>query len=394
MSIAQPVDVVRRDNEKPRRIRLLDTTLRDGEQMPGVDLSVDHKLEIALALEELGVDSIEAGFPITSPGEFEAVKLIAKNVSGSEVVALARAVKEDIDRALDADVDAVHTFIATSDIHMKYKLKLPPDKVVEKAVLAVEYAKSHGIVVEFSAEDATRSDPWFLVKVFQSVVDAGADRIDIADTVGVSYPSHIVKLVSFVKNNVKGNYMLSVHCHNDFGMAVANTVSAIEAGADQAHVTILGVGERAGNAALEEVASAVKFLLGFEVGIRFEKIRKIAELVSKYFGITINPNKAIVGRNAFAHESGIHVHGVLSHPLTYEPLDPSIVGAERIIVVGKHSGRHAIEYVLKNMGIEPKEDVVLSVLKIVKDYGDKGVRIDEHMLKEIVKEVIGAGLKT
>ncbi|MEM1919668.1 MAG: 2-isopropylmalate synthase [Ignisphaera sp.] len=387
MSIAYSLEIGRKNLDK--YVRLLDTTLRDGEQMPGVDLSAEQKLEIALLLDELGVDSIEAGFPITSQGEFEAVKLIAKNVSRAEVVALARAVKADIDRALDADVDAIHTFIATSDLHMKYKLKMTREQVLEKAVQAVEYAKAHGVVIEFSAEDATRSEPRFLVEVFQAVVNAGASRIDIADTVGVAYPSYISSLVSYVKSNVRGNYIVSVHCHNDFGMAVANSISAIEAGAEQVHVTIVGVGERAGNAALEEVASASKFLLGCRVGINFEKIRKVVDTVVKYFGISIPPNKAIVGRNAFAHESGIHVHGVLSHPLTYEPIDPAIVGAERLIVIGKHSGRHAVEYVLKQMGIEPREEVVMEVLKMVKELGDKGIKIDKYVLDDVIRKVVG-----
>uniref|UniRef100_A0A7C4D0B8 2-isopropylmalate synthase n=1 Tax=Ignisphaera aggregans TaxID=334771 RepID=A0A7C4D0B8_9CREN len=387
MSIAYPLEIGRKNLDK--YVRLLDTTLRDGEQMPGVDLSAEQKLEIALLLDELGVDSIEAGFPITSQGEFEAVKLIAKNVNRAEVVALARAVKADIDRALDADVDAIHTFIATSDLHMKYKLKMTREQVLEKAVQAVEYAKAHGVVIEFSAEDATRSEPRFLVEVFQAVVNAGASRIDIADTVGVAYPSYISSLVSYVKSNVRGNYIVSVHCHNDFGMAVANSISAIEAGAEQVHVTIVGVGERAGNAALEEVASASKFLLGCRVGINFEKIRKVVDTVVKYFGISIPPNKAIVGRNAFAHESGIHVHGVLSHPLTYEPIDPAIVGAERLIVIGKHSGRHAVEYVLKQMGIEPREEVVMEVLKMVKELGDKGIKIDKYVLDDVIRKVVG-----
>lgn len=389
--IAYSVDVFRQREKIDKYVRLFDTTLRDGEQMPEVDLAVNQKLEISMLLDELGVDAIEAGFPITSQGEFEAVKLIAQNTAKAEVVALARAHKDDIDRALDADVDAIHTFIATSDLHMRYKLKLPREQVLEKAVKAVEYAKSHGVVVEFSAEDATRSDRRFLVQIFQAVVDAGADRIDIADTVGVAYPSLIASLVSYVKNNVKGSYIVSVHCHNDFGMAVANSVSAVEAGADQVHVTILGVGERAGNAALEEVASAIRFLLGYEVGVKFSEIRKVVEKVSQYFGIIVPVNKAIVGRNAFAHESGIHVHGVLSHPLTYEPIDPSIVGAERLIVLGKHSGKHAVEYVLKQMGIEPREEVVTKVLSIVKDLGDKGIKIDrrtiENIISNIVKEV-------
>ncbi len=275
----------------------------------------------------MGVDSIEAGFPIVSEGEFKAVKAIAREVSNSEVIALARTRKEDIDRAIDAGVKAIHIFIATSDLHMKYKLRMSREEVVEAAVNAVTYAKSHGLTVEFSAEDATRSDPPnFLVRVFQEVVNAGADRLDIADTVGVMWPSRMASLVRFVRDMVKGNYLLSVHCHDDFGMAVANSVAAIEAGgADQAHGTINGVGgERAGNAALEEIAAAVKFLLNYNVNIRFERVKEVSDLVSRLFGIPVPPNKAIVGANAFSHESGIHVHGVLSNPpFTYEPIDPT-----------------------------------------------------------------------
>ncbi|MEL9939957.1 MAG: 2-isopropylmalate synthase [Ignisphaera sp.] len=382
------LDYIRKRAEN-RVVRLLDTTLRDGEQMPGISLTVHQKIEIALALNELGVDSIEAGFPITSEGEFKAVKMIAKEVRGSEVIALARANKQDIDKVIEAEAPAVHTFIATSDLHMRYKLKMTPDQVIERAVSAVEYAKSHGLVVEFSAEDATRSDVQFLAKVFQAVVDAGADRIDIADTVGVAYPSYMAFLVSYIRSNVKGNYILSVHCHDDFGMAVANSVTAIENGADQVHVTMLGVGERAGNAALEEVASALAFLYGYKLRIDFSKINKVAKIVANHFGLVIPPNKAIVGANAFAHESGIHVHGVLSHPLTYEPIDPSAVGAERRIVIGKHSGRHAIEYVIKQMGLEPREDAVKRILDRVKSLADQGVKISWDTVIKLVKEEYG-----
>ncbi|MEM1730833.1 MAG: 2-isopropylmalate synthase [Ignisphaera sp.] len=376
-------------NVKRRYVRILDTTLRDGEQMPGIALKPDQKLKIALALEDLGVDSIEAGFPITSPGEFEAVKMIAKEVRSSEVIALARSVKEDIDRVIDTDANAIHLFIATSDIHMKYKLKLPPHQVIERAVAAVEYAKSHGLIVEFSAEDATRSDLEFLVKVFQAVVDVGTSRIDIADTVGVAYPSFMARLTRYIKDSVKGNYVISVHCHDDFGMAVANSIAGVEAGAGQVHATVLGVGERAGNAALEEVATAIKFLLGYDTGIKFEKINSIVQLVTKEYGLVIPPNKAIVGRNAFSHESGIHVHGVLNHPLTYEPIDPSIIGAERKIVIGKHSGRHAIVFLLKQLGYEPRDDIVETVLKKVKELADQGMKINSKIVEDIIKEVAG-----
>jgi len=378
--------VMNQDKKGGKVVRLLDTTLRDGEQMPGVSLAPQQKLEIALALAELGVDSIEAGFPITSRGEFEAVRAIAREIRGVEVIALARAHKADIDKIIEAEVPAIHTFIATSDLHMKYKLRLSTEQVIEKAVWAIEYAKSHGLVVEFSAEDATRSDLQFLAKVFQAVVDAGADRIDIADTVGIAHPSLISFLVSYIKSAVKGGYILSVHCHNDFGMAVANSVTAIESGADQAHVTVLGVGERAGNAALEEVATALAFLYGYKVKIDFSKINRVAKLVARHFGLQIPPNKAIVGVNAFSHESGIHVHGVLSHPLTYEPIDPTIVGAERKIVIGKHSGKHAVEYVIKQLGYEPKEEIVLDVLNKVKELADQGIKVTWDMLIKLVKE--------
>ncbi len=356
--------------------------------MPGVALRPEHKLLIALKLEELGVDTIEAGFPAVSEGEFKAVRAIAREIGGSEVSALARCKREDIDRALDADVDAVHVFIATSKIHMFYKLRMTEEQVIETAVNAVEYAKEHGLTVEFSAEDATRSDPEFLVRVFQEVVNAGADRIDIADTVGVMWPSKMAWLVKYVRSRVRGNYLLSVHCHDDFGMAVANSISAVEAGADQVHVTVIGVGERAGNAALEEVATALKFLLNVNVRIRFEKIPEVAQLVSRLYGVPIPPNKAIVGANAFAHESGIHVHGILSNPQTYEPIDPRVLGLERRIVVGKHSGKHAVEYILKSMGVNPSEDLVQEVLKRIKELGDMGVRITEDYIRLIIDDVL------
>ena len=365
-------------------MRFLDTTLRDGEQTPGVALRPEEKLIIAMKLEDLGVDSIEAGYPSVSEGEFKSVKMISKEVTESEVIALSRSNKADIDKAIDADVRAVHLFIATSDIHMRYKLRMSRSQVIETAVNAVEYAKSHGLTVEFSAEDATRSDLDFLINVFQSVVDAGADRLDIADTVGVMWPSRIMSLVRLIKSRVRGNYLLSVHCHDDFGMAVANSVAAIEAGADQAHGTVNGVGERAGNAALEEIASAVKFLLGYNTGIRFNKIKEVSDTVSRFFKIPVPPNKAIVGVNAFSHESGIHVHGILNNPLTYEPIDPTVVGMNRRIVLGKHSGRHSVEYALKMMGIEPSNELVTRILRRIKELGDSGSSLTWEDFKRIV----------
>ncbi len=274
---------------------------------------------------------------------------------------------------------------------MKYKLKMDREEVVKAAVDAVSYAKSHGLTVEFSAEDATRSDPNFLARVFQEVVNAGAYRLDIADTVGIMWPSKMASLVKFIREKVKGgDYLLSVHCHDDFGMAVANSVAAIEAGADQAHGTINGVGgERAGNAALEEIAAAVKFLLNYNIRVRFEKIKEVSDLVSRLFRIPVPPNKAIVGTNAFSHESGIHVHGVLSNPLTYEPISPENVGMNRRIVIGKHSGKHSVVYILRSMGIEPSDEIVNMILRKIKEMGDRGLRVSEEDIRRIIMETLG-----
>jgi len=369
-------------------VRVLDTTLRDGEQTPGLALKPSEKLEIALLLQDLGVDSIEAGFPAVSRGEYEAVKIIAREVSSSEIVALCRCNRYDIDLALDCDVDAVHLFIATSDIHLKYKLKISREEALRRAIEAVEYAKSHGLVVEFSAEDSTRTEWSWLARFFQEVVNAGADRLDIADTVGVMWPSRMQALVRYILENVRGNYVLSVHCHNDFGMATANSIAAVEAGAGQVHVTVAGLGERAGNAPLEEVVTALHFLLGYRTNIRFEKLKHVCDRVLEITKFNIAPNKPIIGINAFSHESGIHVHGIIENPQTYEPIPPELIGAQRRIVIGKHSGKHAVEYILKTMGITPTPEIVDKVLKIVKELGDRGEKITENTIIEIIKLVI------
>ncbi len=323
-----------------------------------------------------------------SEGEQKAIKMIAREVSSSEVVALCRCNKTDIDYALDCDVDAVHLFIATSDIHLRYKLKISREEALSRAIAAIEYAKSHGLTIEFSAEDSTRTEWSWLAKFFQEVVNAGASRIDIADTVGVMWPSKMAQLVKFVRENVKGNYVLSVHCHNDFGMATANSIAAVEAGADQVHVTVCGLGERAGNAPLEEVVLAIHFLLGYKTNIRLEKIVKVCKRVLEITGFKIAPNKPIIGENAFSHESGIHVHGVIENPLTYEPIPAELIGAERRIVLGKHSGRHAVEYILRQMGLTPTPDLVAKVLSRVKELGDKGEKLTMERLTSIVRELI------
>ncbi len=373
--------------DMPKNVRIFDTTLRDGEQTPGISFTKEQKLTIARQLAKLGVASIEAGFPAVSKGEFEAVKAIARERLGPEIVALARSRKQDIDRALDADVDAIHVFIAASDIHLKYKLRMTREEALRAAVEAVEYAKEHGITVEFSPEDATRADLQYLYKVVESVVDAGADRVDIPDTVGVMTPTRMKYLIKYILPAAKGR-IVSVHCHNDFGLAVANSIAGIEAGAQQAHVTVNGIGERAGNAALEEVVAALEFLYNVRTGINTRLLYETSLLVSKITGIPIPPNKPIVGANAFSHESGIHVHGVINFPFTYEPIKPEMVGQKRRIVLGKHSGRHGVEHALKTLGYPTDPDIVLAVLDEVKRLGDMGIRVDEDKLREIVEKVL------
>ena len=304
-------------------VRIFDTTLRDGEQTPGVSLSPEKKLNIAKKLDELGVDAIETGFPIISNGERESVKMITSANLNAELCGLARTNKKDIDAAIDCGLNYIHTFIATSDIHLEYKLKMTREQALEKAVEAVEYGKSHGLQVEFSAEDATRTDREFLKHIFGEVAKAGADRIDIPDTVGYSTPQYIGEIT---KDAIEAtNLPVSVHCHNDFGLAVANAISGIQSGAKCAHVTINGIGERAGNASLEEFVMALnslQFEQKWETNINTKLLYDTSRYVSKLVGISVQPNKAIVGENAFGHESGIHTHGVLNNPLTYEPISP------------------------------------------------------------------------
>ena len=367
-------------------IKIFDTTLRDGEQTPGASLTPEEKLEIARQLDKLGVDTIEAGFPITSKGEMEGIKLITKEGLNAEICGLARASKGDIDAALNCGVGCIHVFIATSDIHLNYKLKLTREQALQRAIESVEYAKSHGVQVEFSAEDATRSDLDYLKQVYKAVEEAGADRIDIPDTVGIITPVRIYRLVGEIKKTVK--LPISLHCHNDFGMAVANTLAGIEAGAVRAHVTVNGLGERAGNAALEEVVMALHSICGKKTRINTRLIYETSKLVSELTGIMVQPNKAIVGDNAFGHESGIHTHGVLSMPLTYEPIEPEMVGRKRWIQAGKHAGAHGILAELKEMGWQPNEDQLKEIVEKVKELGDKGKTITDTDLSAIARSVM------
>ena len=334
------------------RVIIFDTTLRDGEQSPGATMNLQEKLRMARQLESLGVDVIEAGFPASSVGDFEAVHAIANAVTDVQVAALARCNKNDIDRAWQALNGArnprIHVFLATSPIHMEYKLRKTPDQVVEMAVAAVRHAAKYTNNVEFSAEDASRSNPDFLVRVFTEVINAGATTINVPDTVGYAQPDEYGKLIKYVIENTPNSHkaVFSVHCHDDLGLAVANSLSAIQNGARQAEVTLCGIGERAGNASLEEIVMAMKVrpdVYGVDCGIQNEQLYPACRLLSLIIGRPIAANKAIVGSNAFAHESGIHQDGMLKNRETYEIMTPQSIGRKSTdLVIGKHSGRNAV----------------------------------------------------
>jgi 2-isopropylmalate synthase len=370
------------------KVRIFDTTLRDGEQTPGVSVTPQQKIQIAIKLDELGVDVIEAGFPIVSHGEMTAIKTISQYGLKSEICALARAVQADIDAVINCDVNYVHTFIATSDIHMQHKLRMSREQVFEKAIWSVDYAKKHGMKVEFSAEDATRSDREFLRLVFKAVADAGADRLDIPDTVGYATPQYIAQIVTDVKAETNNKIPISMHCHDDFGLAVANTISGIDAGASCAHVTINGLGERAGNASLEELVMALQCLYSKKHNIKTELLYETSKYISNTMGIVVQPNKAIIGENAFGHESGIHTHGIISNPLTYEPISPEIVGRRRWLQAGKHAGAHGIKAMLEDFGIRPSDKQLQEIVEKQKSVADKGKSITTAELLSITSDVM------
>ncbi|MBP2072128.1 2-isopropylmalate synthase [Thermoanaerobacterium butyriciformans] len=381
-----------------RKVIVFDTTLRDGEQTPGVNFDKDSKYKIAKQLVSLGVDVIEAGFPAASNGDFEAVKNIAENIGDVVVAGLSRCVKSDIDKTYEALKNAkksrIHLFIATSDIHLKYKLKISRDEALKMAVESVKYASGKFDEIQFSAEDASRTDWDFLVKIFNEVVDAGAKIINIPDTVGYAVPKEFEKLVGYVKNHIhdKDNVTISVHCHNDLGMAVANSLSALESGAEQVEVTVCGIGERAGNASLEEVIMALntrKDYFNLPHSINTREIFSTCKLVSELSGIQLQPNKAIVGSNAFRHTAGIHQHGVINNKATYEIMRPEDIGITTDhISMGKLSGRNAFELKLKNMGYELSRDEINLAFKKFKDVADNKKVVNDDDIKVIVDDVI------
>lgn len=375
------------ESKLPDRVVLFDTTLRDGEQTPGVALTPDDKLKIARQLDSLGIPVIEAGFPATSSGEEEAIKLIVKEGLNAEIAALSRSMKQDIEKTASTGVRRIHLFIATSDIHLKKKLQISREEAIQRAVESIDLAKSYGMKIEFSAEDATRTNLNFLIEFYRAVEEAGADIVDIPDTVGVATPFVMREIVRRVREALR--IPVAVHCHNDMGLAVANTLAGFEGGAVEAHVTVNGLGERAGNASLEEVAVSLKVLYGVETGLKFSEIYNTSRLVSLITGIPIPVNKPIVGENAFSHESGIHTHGVVASPETYEPINPEFVGARRRFVAGKHAGTHGISAQLEEMGYRPSEAELKQILKIVKDIGDKGKKVTDAELASIAESVMG-----
>lgn len=380
------------------KVIIFDTTLRDGEQSPGFSMNIPEKLRMAKQLEKLGVDVIEAGFPAASQGDFDAVKLIADSMKDSQVAALARAQQKDIDSAWESIKNAafprIHTFISTSDIHLTHQLRKSRDEVVEMAVAAVKRAKSYTENVEFSAMDATRSDREYLCQVVEAAIDAGAITVNIPDTVGYAIPTEFGELISYIKQKVTNieKAVISVHCHNDLGLATANSFSALLHGARQVECTINGIGERAGNTSLEEVVMILytrKDYAHLATTIDTEEIYNTSKLLTRITGVGVQPNKAIVGANAFAHESGIHTDGLLKDKITYEIMTPESVGLKKsTLVLGKHSGRHALKDDLKKRGYELPDEDLNKVFTRFKELADKKKNLYDEDLETIVAEVV------
>jgi 2-isopropylmalate synthase len=383
------LEAAKKSMNLPKQVAIFDTTLRDGEQTPGVSLTPEDKLVLARQLDKLGVDVIEAGFPIASKGELEAVKRIAKEGLNSTVCGLSRVKKKDIDACLDCGVGLVHTFVPTSDIQIEHTVKKSKDEVVELAVDAVSYIKDHGVDCLFSAMDASRTDMDYLIRINQEVESAGADIINVPDTVGVMIPPAMRILTKKVVEAVK--IPVDVHCHNDFGLAVPNTLAAVEAGAREVQVAVNGLGERAGNANLEEVVMSLVSIYGVKTNIETKYLVETARMVERLTGIKTPPNYPIVGENAFAHESGIHTHGVIADASTFEPgfMTPEMVGHRRRIVAGKHAGEHGNEVLIEALGFKATPPLVAAVTKRVKELGDKGKKVTDADLYAIITAITG-----
>jgi 2-isopropylmalate synthase len=386
------------------RVIIFDTTLRDGEQAPGINLNAKAKVEIAEQLARLGVDVIEAGFPQASVGDFEAVRTVAERVKGPVIAALARAGVGDVDRAAEALAPAersrIHTFIATSPIHMEHKLRMTPAEVLTRAEQAVARARTHTADVEFSAEDATRSDPAFLADVYGAAIAAGATTCNVPDTVGYMLPDQFAELVAWLQAEVAGaaGVVWSVHCHDDLGVSVASSIAAVKNGARQVEVAVNGIGERAGNCSMEEVAMVLRThaaSLGFATGVNTREIARTSRLVSLLTGYPVQPNKSVVGANAFAHESGIHQHGVLANRHTYEIMDPVEVGfAGSRIVLGKHSGRHAVADALAKLGFDLDAEALDRAFVRFKQVADRKQQVTDADLEAVVADTVSTDEET
>ncbi len=388
------------NNSENDRVYIFDTTLRDGEQAPGASLNTEEKMKVAVQLEKLGVDIIEAGFPAASPGDFEAVQKISKNLKKAVIAGLCRAMRKDIDACAKALKSAkrqrIHVFISSSEIHLKYIFRKTREEALAAAVDAVKYARKFSDDVEFSAQDASRSDLDYLCRMVEAAIKAGATTVNVPDTVGYAIPTEYGHMVATLKNRVPNinKAVISVHCHNDLGLAVANSLSAIRSGARQVECTINGIGERAGNASLEEIVMVLKTrhdLYPFQTGVKTQEIYKTSRLVSSLTGFMIQPNKAIVGNNAFAHESGIHQDGMLKYRQTYEIMTPQEIGVpESRLVMGKHSGRHAFKKRLEDLGYNLGDEVVDGLFAKFKDLADKKKSVYEEDIEALIEEKIAA----
>jgi D-citramalate synthase len=372
-----------------KNLRFLDTTLRDGEQTPGVSLNPDQKLEIATKLADIGIDVIEVGSAAASEGEREAIRVISDAGLTAEICTYVRAVQQDIDFAADYGADSVHLVVPVSDLHIAKKMRKTREQVAQMAYDAVEYAKSRGLIVELSGEDASRADQAFLRQIFAEGIDRRADRLCFCDTVGLLTPEKVSEYIPPIASIAP----LSIHCHDDLGFAITNTMAALKCGASCAHVTVNGLGERAGNTPLEEVVMALEILYGYQTRIRKEEIYSLSTLVSRLTGVPLPINKAIVGEMAFTHESGIHAHGVIREPSTYESVRPEMVGRKRRIVLGKHSGSASVEAALHEMSYQADEPQVKEIVKRIKQLGDEGKRVTDTDLMAVADAVLSIECK-
>ncbi len=368
---------------KPWNIEICDVTLRDGEQTPGVSFSCEEKTEIAGRLDTIGIEVIEAGFPAVSPYEKQCVKTIANMGLSSRICCLARAREPDVAAAIDCGVDMVSIFIATSDLHIRVKYKKSRDVVLNQALKMIDYAKDHGLQVRFAAEDASRTDPAFLKEVYRKGAEHGADLLSFADTVGFLIPSEMHRIMTDLVASVDRPFC--AHCHNDMGCAVANTIAAAEAGAFQLHTTVNGIGERAGNASLEELLVVLRMKGGID-RYNLSHLTKLSHMVEKYSGVTMPRNKPVTGELAFSHESGIHIAAILEDPLTYENFPPEMVGGERRFILGKHTGKKALEHVVASIGCELSEQQVCRVLDMVKEHAEHKCNITPDVLKNLIRK--------